>query len=153
MEAPPTFNDIILPTAPPAAPSSESSSALWFVIAVAALAFLLWRYACRWQRLRGIMRLKRDWHNGFYANRDIVFLLAAEIRRKLKLRQLTVELPPGVAGHLSERWRFFADDLDRIRYQQQGEITPEKLSALLAEARYWIIQAQPPAGIFRRKKC
>lgn len=139
MEAPATFYDIVTPAAPIVPPPPESASLLWIVVAGAVLALAGLVLLRRWWLLRGLRQLARQWRSRCYDDRETVFLLAAELRAKFKLRQITVQPPAVIRASGHARWRIFVQQLDALRYQA-GSNCGETILWLMAETRYWLLQ-------------
>lgn len=147
MEAPPTFNDIVLPAAP-ALTSTAPAQIIWpwFAAALVGLLLLSWSARRRW-RLRHLRRIARDWRSGLYDNRDTVFLLAAQLARQLHVSQLPAELPRVQSPRLQSRWQRFVGLLDRVRYER-SQIGDSEVSAVLRETQFWLLRAH--VGIWAR---
>lgn len=141
MEATATFYDIIVPAAPMVASPPPSLPIVAIALAVTVLVFLAAALLRRWWLLRGLQRLTRQWRANYYDDREIVYLLAAELRAKLELRRISAEPPAGLRTDAQARWAVFVRQLDRARYQVSGT-HGEGISWLLAEARYWLLHTK-----------
>lgn len=145
MEAPATFYDIVAPAAPIAAPPPQSDPIVAIVLGVTVLVFLAAVLLRRWWLLRGLQRLARQWRANYYDDREIVYLLAAELRSKLKLRRISAEPQPGLRTDAQARWAAFVRQLDRARYQVSG-VHGDSISWLLVEARFWLLHTKHRPG-------
>lgn len=150
MEAPPTFNDIILPAAPPA-PVAQYAPTLALALLALVVILVLWWSLRRWLRLRALKHLLRDWQHNVYDNRDAVFLLAAELRHKQMAKRLTPDSALWSSARQQAQWDAFVDRLDRIRYRT-GALASNEVRELFMQTRYWLLQSRPRRRS-RRTKC
>ena len=150
METPPTFNDIILPAAPPPA-VAQYAPTLALALFALVVVLVLWWSLRRWLRLRALKHLLRDWQHNVYDNRDAVFLLAAELRHKLMCKQLTPGSALWSSASQQAQWDTFVDRLDWIRYRT-GALASNEVREQFMQTRYWLLQSRLRRRS-RRTKC
>ena len=141
MEAPPTFNDIVLPAAP-AVTTMAPEPGVWPWLAMVSLALLtlVW-FLRRWWLLRHLRRIQHDWRCGVYDDRDTVFLVAAQLARQAGVAQLTADSMTAELAGLQSRWHVFVRLLDRVRYER-GELDQSDVDAVLQETRFWLFHVR-----------
>lgn len=141
MEAPPTFNDIVLPAAP-ALTTMTPAPSVWLLLAAMLLALLILAWLVRrWWLLRHLRGIQRDWRCGVYDNRDTVFLLAAQLARQAGGSQLNTLSMTAEPACLQSRWQVFVRSLDRFRYER-GEVEKSDVDAVLQETRFWLLNVR-----------
>lgn len=141
MEAPPTFNDIVLPAAPAVTTMAPEPGVWpWLAAMTVALLTLVWLLR-RWWLLRHLRRIQHDWRDGVYDNRDTVFLLAAQVARQAGVAQLTADSMTTEPARLQSRWHVFVRLLDRVRYER-GELDQSDVDAVLQETRFWLLHVR-----------
>jgi hypothetical protein len=116
-------------------------SHFWLFLATVMLIVILvtaiWRrYTCQSSRsLRALKQLRRQYARGEIENRQVVFELAALMRRAASVSRLSAEMPlPDIEP---ERWQWFHERLAAARYSREG-ISQEETARLIEEGRLWM---------------
>jgi len=131
--------DIISPSAPLASGGSDwilSLAAAGFALAL----WLLWRWyrSERRQGLHSVAQLKIAYRNREIATRDVVYWLAAFLKRRLNVSHLSLDNAlPAALEKESGRWQSFLLRLHVARYSS-NPLTDGDIAILLAETRYWM---------------
>ncbi len=135
--------DIIEPAAPLLA---TSGGWLWIgllitgLLIVAVVLFVLWKYKLpAYRAIRRMRALHKQLHDKENTPHETVLLLALELRHGLGVKQLRADkVPEQMKQRDHSRWPDFLQTLDTFLYQNNPEISAEKMADLFAQAEYWL---------------
>ena len=140
-ELAPTLVDIIGPSAPPPAVNEVASSlpTMMLVLLVVVLGIWWWRGRLRRRAAQQLKKIQLSFQAGELSAHDAAYLIAAALRRELKLVRIGPGMPPQYLSEGErENWDSFVQRLDQLRYLPGIAQEAAAIDTLFGQAQAWL---------------